>query len=294
MPISDNGFGSALLDSSSSKAGRRRAALVVPQIHRPAPQETPWTRTTRDPFSLERPWRRSSWQDCSASALRPLQPTFRNWTSSRHRVPNARATRTRASRLGKAPSRRCQDGSGASCAATTGDTRTRSRCSRIDATNADKYADKLSAGQLAMLKQIKGYRMDVYPTRRSLRRPRLRRPNTKASVGTAKLADDGWGLKEATVPGYPVSDAGQRHRGDVEREDALPRRRHRLQERRGLGLAAQAAAPSGSAPARRRPHALGRQGFDPAVRCRRSSTTPTSPTARRPRWPGRRCRSRSS
>lgn len=37
----------------------------------------------------------------------------------------------------------------------------------IDAASADKYKDRLSEGQLALLKQLKGYKMDVYPTRRS-------------------------------------------------------------------------------------------------------------------------------
>ncbi|MDH3603395.1 MAG: DUF1329 domain-containing protein, partial [Candidatus Tectomicrobia bacterium] len=37
----------------------------------------------------------------------------------------------------------------------------------IDASNADQYADKLSAGQLALLKTISGYKMDVYPSRRT-------------------------------------------------------------------------------------------------------------------------------
>jgi hypothetical protein len=37
----------------------------------------------------------------------------------------------------------------------------------IDATNVDKYKDKLTAGQIELLKTRKGYRMDVYPTRRS-------------------------------------------------------------------------------------------------------------------------------
>src|SRR6266540_581276 len=37
----------------------------------------------------------------------------------------------------------------------------------IDASNVDRYKDKLSEGQLALVKQLKGYRMDVYPTRRS-------------------------------------------------------------------------------------------------------------------------------
>ena len=73
----------------------------------------------------------------------------------------------------------------------------------IDASNADKYVDKLSPGQLAMLKQIKGYRMDIYPTRRSCGVPDFVAANTKQNVGTAKIGADGWGLTEATMPGYP-------------------------------------------------------------------------------------------
>ncbi|MBW8845477.1 MAG: DUF1329 domain-containing protein [Burkholderiales bacterium] len=73
----------------------------------------------------------------------------------------------------------------------------------IDASNADKYADKLSAGQLAMLKQRKDYRMEVYPTRRSCGVPDFVAANTRKNVGTAKISEDGWSLKEATVPGYP-------------------------------------------------------------------------------------------
>ncbi|WP_326537397.1 DUF1329 domain-containing protein [Pseudorhodoferax sp.] len=73
----------------------------------------------------------------------------------------------------------------------------------IDASNADQHADKLSPGQLAMLKQTKGYRMDVYPTRRTCGVPDFVADNTRKNVDTAKLGADGWSLKEALVPGYP-------------------------------------------------------------------------------------------
>lgn len=73
----------------------------------------------------------------------------------------------------------------------------------IDASNADKYAAQLSPGQLAVLKQVKGYRMDVYPSRRSCGVPDFVAANTKKNVATAKLGADGWSLAEATVPGYP-------------------------------------------------------------------------------------------
>ena len=73
----------------------------------------------------------------------------------------------------------------------------------VDATNADKYADKLSVGQLAMLKQRKGYRMDVYPTHRTCGVPDFVAANTRKNLNVAKMGDDGWSLKEAAVPGFP-------------------------------------------------------------------------------------------
>ncbi len=73
----------------------------------------------------------------------------------------------------------------------------------IDVSNADKHADKLSPGQLALLKQVKGYSMSVYPTRRSCGVPDFVAENTKKNVGTAKLGSDGWSLAEAVVPGIP-------------------------------------------------------------------------------------------
>lgn len=73
----------------------------------------------------------------------------------------------------------------------------------IDATNVDKYADKLSAGEVAMLKQVKGYRLDVYPTHRSCGVPDFVAENTKKNVDVAQLGTDGWTLKEAIVPGTP-------------------------------------------------------------------------------------------
>jgi hypothetical protein len=73
----------------------------------------------------------------------------------------------------------------------------------IDASNVDKYADKLSAGQVALIKQRKDYRMDVYPTHRSCGVPEFVATNTRKNLSTAKLDANGWSLKEAVVPGYP-------------------------------------------------------------------------------------------
>ena len=73
----------------------------------------------------------------------------------------------------------------------------------IDSASADKYAGKLATGQLAMLKQAKDYRMDVYPSHRTCGVPDFVAANTRKNAGTAKLDANGWSLKEATVPGYP-------------------------------------------------------------------------------------------
>jgi hypothetical protein len=73
----------------------------------------------------------------------------------------------------------------------------------IDAASADKYAGKLSAGQLAMLRQAKDYRMDVYPSHRTCGVPDFVAANTRKNAGTATLDANGWSLKEAAVPGYP-------------------------------------------------------------------------------------------
>ncbi|KXB29929.1 hypothetical protein AT959_18185 [Dechloromonas denitrificans] len=73
----------------------------------------------------------------------------------------------------------------------------------IDAGNVDKYAEKLSPGQIQLLKQSKGYKMEVYPSRRTCGNPDFVVENTKKNATSAKLGPDGWSLKEATVPGVP-------------------------------------------------------------------------------------------
>ncbi|MES2259349.1 MAG: DUF1329 domain-containing protein [Pseudomonadota bacterium] len=73
----------------------------------------------------------------------------------------------------------------------------------IDASNADKHADHLTPGQLALLKQVKGYKMEIYPSHRYCGAPDFVAENTKKNVGTAKIGADGWSLAEANVPGVP-------------------------------------------------------------------------------------------
>jgi hypothetical protein len=71
----------------------------------------------------------------------------------------------------------------------------------IDAGNVDKYADKLSAGQIGIIKQRAGYRMDVYPTHRTCWTPDWIRENTKENETKAKLNGDF--LETAVLPGVP-------------------------------------------------------------------------------------------
>ena len=73
----------------------------------------------------------------------------------------------------------------------------------IDANNVEKYATHLTPGQVAALKQIKGFRLDVYPTHRSCGVPDFVAENTRKNQDVAQLGADGWTLKDAVVPGIP-------------------------------------------------------------------------------------------
>lgn len=75
----------------------------------------------------------------------------------------------------------------------------------IDASNVDRYADKLSPGQIATIKQVPGFKMNVFPSRRTCGVPDFVAENTKKNTGVAKLGADGWSLKEAVVPGFPFA-----------------------------------------------------------------------------------------
>ena len=73
----------------------------------------------------------------------------------------------------------------------------------IDASNADQHKDRLSEGQLALLKTLKGYRMDVYPTRRSCGYPDAVYANTRKNATGAALAANGHDLDKAVTGGVP-------------------------------------------------------------------------------------------
>ncbi|MBP2676743.1 MAG: hypothetical protein H6Q84_3583, partial [Deltaproteobacteria bacterium] len=72
----------------------------------------------------------------------------------------------------------------------------------IDASNVDKYKDKLSPGQVQMVKQTQGYRMDVFPSHRNAGYPEWIEANIrKNAAGAAKLSKDGTDLLAADLPG---------------------------------------------------------------------------------------------
>jgi hypothetical protein len=60
----------------------------------------------------------------------------------------------------------------------------------IDRSNVDQYVDKLSPGQAALIRQHEGYRMDVYPTRRSCGYPDWVYEATRKNATTAELDSD--------------------------------------------------------------------------------------------------------
>ncbi|MDI1250885.1 MAG: DUF1329 domain-containing protein [Lacunisphaera sp.] len=72
----------------------------------------------------------------------------------------------------------------------------------INAANADKYADKLSAGHLALLKAYPDYTMPVMATHRSASNPQRIYDATKEHATTAALTEGGNGLT-GTVVGTP-------------------------------------------------------------------------------------------
>ncbi len=73
----------------------------------------------------------------------------------------------------------------------------------IDAANADQHKERLSEGQYALLKTLKGYRMDIYPTRRSCGYPDAVYANTRKNATGAALAANGHDLERAVTGGVP-------------------------------------------------------------------------------------------
>lgn len=61
----------------------------------------------------------------------------------------------------------------------------------INAANVDQYADALTEGQIGSIRNIPGYTMDVYPSRRTCGLPATAYDRTRQNAGNAKLSADG-------------------------------------------------------------------------------------------------------
>ena len=73
----------------------------------------------------------------------------------------------------------------------------------IDASNVEQHKAKLSEGQIALIQNLKGYRMDVYPTHRNCGYADYVYERTKKNATTAKMGGDGWSIEDATPSGIP-------------------------------------------------------------------------------------------
>lgn len=79
----------------------------------------------------------------------------------------------------------------------------------ITAANADQYADKLSAGQLAMLKKYDNYKINVYRTRRSAAYPQRVYDAFRANAVNSELVADGNGISGAAIASpFPFPENG--------------------------------------------------------------------------------------
>ena len=65
----------------------------------------------------------------------------------------------------------------------------------IDAKNMDKYPGKLAEGTRAMMKKYPGYRIDVYPTHRTVNYPKLYTDNSIKNATVCKTINDGLQLE---------------------------------------------------------------------------------------------------
>jgi hypothetical protein len=72
----------------------------------------------------------------------------------------------------------------------------------IDASNVDKYADKLAPGQIKLIKSY-NTKLPVYPSRRTCRALDFVAANTKTNATASKIGADGWSLTGAVLPGIP-------------------------------------------------------------------------------------------
>lgn len=73
----------------------------------------------------------------------------------------------------------------------------------INSANLTQYASRLSPGQQELVRSLKGYRMDVFPSKRSCGYPDMVYQRTTAAQGSAKLSPDGGSLLDAQAAAVP-------------------------------------------------------------------------------------------
>ncbi len=80
---------------------------------------------------------------------------------------------------------------------------------RITAQNVDRYAGRLAPGTVAMIRTIRGFHVDVYPTHRTAAAPQFVYDNAIANEGRAHLVHGGQGVEGASlsVP-FPIPHDG--------------------------------------------------------------------------------------
>ena len=79
----------------------------------------------------------------------------------------------------------------------------------ITAQNVDRYADKLAAGTVAMIRTLHNYHVDVYPTHRTAAAPQFIYDNAIANVTRAHLVHDGQGVEGAQLAApFPIPHNG--------------------------------------------------------------------------------------
>ena len=72
----------------------------------------------------------------------------------------------------------------------------------ITSANVAEHASKLSAGTVELLKRNPSYRLDVYPTQRTVTQPKRLLDNAVRNATSAKVNNDGLGI-EGALPGVP-------------------------------------------------------------------------------------------
>jgi hypothetical protein len=78
----------------------------------------------------------------------------------------------------------------------------------IDASNVDQYRDKLTKGQIALIQTYDGFRMDVYPSRRSCALPEPFYEDVKRNATTAAVDEDCNLTAGIRSPLFPVPRSG--------------------------------------------------------------------------------------